>query len=57
LLVERGWLSAEERGHVEFLLDRKLRKHRGDGPRVESASGVEATSQGQVLGTPAQHAD
>jgi serine/threonine-protein kinase len=30
LLVERGWLNAEERGHVEFLLDRKLKKHRGD---------------------------
>jgi serine/threonine-protein kinase len=30
VLVERGWLSAEERGHVEFLLDRKLKKHRGD---------------------------
>jgi tRNA A-37 threonylcarbamoyl transferase component Bud32 len=30
LLVERGWLSAEERCHVEFLLDRKLRKHGGD---------------------------
>jgi serine/threonine-protein kinase len=30
LLVERGWLNAEERAHVEFLLDRKLHKHAGD---------------------------
>src|SRR5690348_3607871 len=30
LLAERGWLTAEERRHVEFLLDRKLRKHHGD---------------------------
>jgi serine/threonine-protein kinase len=30
LLVERGWLTAEERGHVEFLLGRKLEKHKGD---------------------------
>jgi serine/threonine protein kinase len=30
LLVERGWLTAEERSHVDFLLDRKLRKHGGD---------------------------
>src|SRR5262245_26424677 len=30
LLVERGWLTAEERGHVESLLDRKLKKHDGD---------------------------
>jgi tetratricopeptide (TPR) repeat protein len=30
LLVERGWLTEEERGHVEFLLRRKLLKHDGD---------------------------
>jgi serine/threonine-protein kinase len=30
LLVERGWLTAEDRGHVEYLLERKLRKHGGD---------------------------
>jgi serine/threonine-protein kinase len=30
LLQERGWLSGEERAHVEFLLDRKLKKHGGD---------------------------
>jgi serine/threonine-protein kinase len=34
LLVERGWLNAEERGHVEFLLDRKLKKHEGDARAV-----------------------
>jgi serine/threonine-protein kinase len=30
LLVSRGWLTAEERGHVMFLLDCKLKRHRGD---------------------------
>jgi hypothetical protein len=30
LLVARGWLTAEDRGHVEYLLERKLRKHGGD---------------------------
>jgi serine/threonine protein kinase len=30
LLVERGWLTPEERSHVEFLLGRKLQKHGGD---------------------------
>jgi tetratricopeptide (TPR) repeat protein/tRNA A-37 threonylcarbamoyl transferase component Bud32 len=30
LLQQRGWITAEERAHVEFLLERKLRKHRGD---------------------------
>jgi serine/threonine protein kinase len=30
LLVERGWLTPEDRSHVEYLLDRKLKKHNGD---------------------------
>src|SRR6516165_1249032 len=30
LLQERGWITAEERAHVEFLLERKLHKHAGD---------------------------
>ncbi len=30
LIQERGWISAAERAHVEFLLHRKLRKHGGD---------------------------
>jgi serine/threonine-protein kinase len=30
LLVQRGWLSAEDRSHVEYLLQRKLKKHNGD---------------------------
>ena len=29
-LVERGWLTAADRDHVEWLLERQLRKHRGD---------------------------
>src|SRR5262245_29213106 len=30
LLVERGWITAEERASVELLLQRKLQKHQGD---------------------------
>jgi serine/threonine protein kinase len=30
LLVDRGWLTPEDRSHVEYLLDRKLKKHNGD---------------------------
>jgi serine/threonine-protein kinase len=30
LLAERGWLTAEERANVEFLVARKLRRHQGD---------------------------
>jgi tetratricopeptide (TPR) repeat protein/tRNA A-37 threonylcarbamoyl transferase component Bud32 len=30
LLVERGWLTAEERREVERKLERKVRKHKGD---------------------------
>jgi hypothetical protein len=30
LLVERGWLSPEDRADVEKLLQRKLAKHKGD---------------------------
>src|SRR5205085_2988447 len=30
LLVGRGWLSAEDRGELERLLERKVKKHGGD---------------------------
>jgi tetratricopeptide (TPR) repeat protein/tRNA A-37 threonylcarbamoyl transferase component Bud32 len=30
LLQERGWITPEERAHVEFLLESKLRRHGGD---------------------------
>src|SRR5690349_5890570 len=30
LLVERGWLTAEDRAHVDYLLRRKLKRHGGD---------------------------
>jgi tetratricopeptide (TPR) repeat protein/tRNA A-37 threonylcarbamoyl transferase component Bud32 len=39
LLVERGWLSAEDRADVDKLVRRKLRKHHGDA----HASLLEAT--------------
>ncbi len=30
LLRERGWITADEQAHVDFLLERKLRRHHGD---------------------------
>jgi serine/threonine protein kinase len=30
VLAEQGWLTAEDRSHVEYLLQRKLDKHAGD---------------------------
>jgi PAS domain S-box-containing protein len=30
LLVERGWLLAADRAHVDYLVERKLQKHGGD---------------------------
>jgi PAS domain S-box-containing protein len=30
LLVERGWIAPADRGHVEYLVERKLHKHGGD---------------------------
>jgi hypothetical protein len=30
LLLARGWITREERAHVDFLLERKLRKHGGN---------------------------
>jgi serine/threonine-protein kinase len=33
LVIERGWLSNEDRAHVEYLLNRALRKHGGDARR------------------------
>ncbi len=30
LLVERGWLTPEDRADVQRLLERKLKKHSGD---------------------------
>src|SRR5262249_30094517 len=30
VLVEHGWLTPEDKAHVEYLLERRLRKHGGD---------------------------
>jgi serine/threonine-protein kinase len=30
LLVEKGWISREDRKHLDYILERKLRKHGGD---------------------------
>jgi serine/threonine-protein kinase len=43
LLVEQGWLSAEDRADVERLLARKLKKHNGDAhASLVEAAGIQA---------------
>jgi tRNA A-37 threonylcarbamoyl transferase component Bud32 len=37
LLLERGWIVASDRAHLDYLLERKLRKHGGD-PRASLAA-------------------
>jgi WD40 repeat protein/tRNA A-37 threonylcarbamoyl transferase component Bud32 len=49
LLAERGWLTAEDRAHVEFLLARRLDRHGGDARRSLAACADEAARQ--VLAT------
>jgi PAS domain S-box-containing protein len=31
LLIERGWINAADKSHIDYLVDRRLRKHGGDG--------------------------
>jgi serine/threonine protein kinase/tetratricopeptide (TPR) repeat protein len=42
VLLDRGWISAEDRRLIERLLERKLRKHAGDAHRslIAAAAGV-----------------
>lgn len=34
LLIERGWITSDDREHVDYLLERKLHKH-GDDIRTQ----------------------
>jgi WD40 repeat protein/tRNA A-37 threonylcarbamoyl transferase component Bud32 len=43
LLVERGWLTAADRAHVEWLLGRQLQRHGGD-----AHAGLAAVADGAV---------
>jgi hypothetical protein len=47
LLVERGWLTPEEKGHVEFLLERKLKRHGGGSGTARAASGPSGLKAGR----------
>ena len=38
LLMERGWISEEDRSHVEFLLEKKIAKHGGDSHKSLAAA-------------------
>jgi hypothetical protein len=42
VLVERGWISADDRRLIDQLLERKLKKHAGDAHRslIAAASGA-----------------
>jgi tRNA A-37 threonylcarbamoyl transferase component Bud32 len=44
LLLERGWLTPEDQSHVQYLLERKLRKHEGD-----AAAGLAAVASAAPL--------
>jgi serine/threonine-protein kinase len=48
LLIQRGWLTPEDRAHVEYLLQRKLKRHGGD----DRASLADVITPGvrQILG-------
>jgi hypothetical protein len=43
LMAERGWLTPEDKSHVEYLLERKLQKHAGD-----VRAGLAAATPGEV---------
>jgi serine/threonine-protein kinase len=44
LLVARGWITDEDRTHLEYLLHRKLERHAGDARRcLEASIGPEAS--------------
>jgi tetratricopeptide (TPR) repeat protein/tRNA A-37 threonylcarbamoyl transferase component Bud32 len=44
LLVERGWLTAEDRAHVEYLLRQKLKKHGDAHASLAAAATAEVRS-------------
>jgi len=41
IFIDQGWLTAEERDHIAYLLERNLRKHQGD-PHATLASAADA---------------
>jgi serine/threonine-protein kinase len=43
LMAQRGWLTADDKSHVEYLLKRKLQKHAGD-----ARAGLAAVMPGEV---------
>src|SRR5947199_5289523 len=47
LLGQRGWLTGEDRAHVEYLLQRSLKKHGGDARR--SLGGLADAGAREVL--------
>src|SRR4051812_20556155 len=54
LLIERGWITREDRGEVERKLERKLKKHHGDiRATLGAVAEVEARDVLQSLGNPA----
>jgi len=50
LLLAKGWIEAEDRTHVEYLLERKLRKHGGNGHASLAALPAEVRHSLAALG-------
>lgn len=49
LLLERGWLTAEDRHHLDYLLERKLQKH-GDDARASLAAAADESARRLLAG-------
>jgi eukaryotic-like serine/threonine-protein kinase len=47
-LVERGWVSTEERAHVEFLVDRKVKRRKPDADSERSEDSMNSALQSFV---------
>lgn len=53
LLVERGWIQASDKAHLDYLVERKLSKHQGDAPATLANVGSEIKRSLAALGAPA----
>jgi len=56
LLLERGWITAQDRTEIERKLERKLKKHRGDvRATLGAVADIEARDALQVIKNPRVH--
>lgn len=52
LLVERGWIQQEDKAHLEYLVERKLKRHAGDASASLAIVGSEVKCSLAALSTP-----